>query len=83
MRPGIRLPPLRPALPLSRPADRATARILKYATLRNWPRTQDEDLPESVTIRVVSEGVRACALDPGTAQALWQKSEEMVGETFA
>jgi NAD(P)-dependent dehydrogenase (short-subunit alcohol dehydrogenase family) len=40
-------------------------------------------VPESVTIGVVSEGVRAYALDPGTAQALWQKSEEMVGESFA
>jgi NAD(P)-dependent dehydrogenase (short-subunit alcohol dehydrogenase family) len=38
---------------------------------------------ESETIGVMSEGVRAYALDPGTAQALWQKSEEMVGESFA
>ena len=28
------------------------------------------------------EGVRAYALDPDTAKALWAKSEEMVGETF-
>ena len=28
-------------------------------------------------------GVRAYALDPDTAKALWAKSEEMVGETFA
>jgi NAD(P)-dependent dehydrogenase (short-subunit alcohol dehydrogenase family) len=40
-------------------------------------------VPESETIGVVSEGVRGYALDPGTAQALWQKSEEMVGESFA
>jgi NAD(P)-dependent dehydrogenase (short-subunit alcohol dehydrogenase family) len=38
---------------------------------------------DNVTIGVVSEGVRGYALDPGTAQALWQKSEEMVGESFA
>jgi NAD(P)-dependent dehydrogenase (short-subunit alcohol dehydrogenase family) len=38
---------------------------------------------DNVTISPVSEGVRAYALDPGAAQALWQKSEEMVGETFA
>ena len=29
-----------------------------------------------------SEGVRAYALDPKNAQALWKKSEEMVGESF-
>jgi NAD(P)-dependent dehydrogenase (short-subunit alcohol dehydrogenase family) len=40
-------------------------------------------VPESETIGVMSEGVRAYALDPATAQALWQKSEEMVGESFA
>jgi NAD(P)-dependent dehydrogenase (short-subunit alcohol dehydrogenase family) len=40
-------------------------------------------VPESVTIGVASEGVRGYALDPATAQALWQKSEEMVGESFA
>lgn len=28
------------------------------------------------------EGVRAYALDPVTAEALWKKSEEMVGESF-
>jgi NAD(P)-dependent dehydrogenase (short-subunit alcohol dehydrogenase family) len=38
---------------------------------------------DNVAISPVSEGVRAYALDPGTAQALWQKSEEMVGESFA
>ena len=38
---------------------------------------------DDVTISAVSEGVRAYALDPATAQALWQKSEEMVGESFA
>jgi NAD(P)-dependent dehydrogenase (short-subunit alcohol dehydrogenase family) len=34
-------------------------------------------------ISPVSEGVRAYALDPANAQALWAKSEEMVGERFA
>jgi NAD(P)-dependent dehydrogenase (short-subunit alcohol dehydrogenase family) len=37
---------------------------------------------DNVTISAVSEGVRGYALDPATAQALWQKSEEMVGESF-
>jgi NAD(P)-dependent dehydrogenase (short-subunit alcohol dehydrogenase family) len=31
---------------------------------------------------MVSEGVRAYALDPENARALWVKSEEMVGESF-
>jgi hypothetical protein len=31
---------------------------------------------------VVSEGVRAYAVDPSNAEALWKKSEEMVGESF-
>jgi NAD(P)-dependent dehydrogenase (short-subunit alcohol dehydrogenase family) len=31
---------------------------------------------------MVSEGVRAYALDPENARALWAKSEEMVGESF-
>jgi len=29
-----------------------------------------------------AEGVRGYALDPGNAEALWSKSEEMVGESF-
>jgi NAD(P)-dependent dehydrogenase (short-subunit alcohol dehydrogenase family) len=33
-------------------------------------------------ISPVSEGVRAYALDPDRAKALWTKSEEMVGERF-
>jgi len=37
---------------------------------------------EDAPISVISEGVRAYALDPGNAEALWKKSEEMVGETF-
>ena len=39
-------------------------------------------VPDSVTISGVSEGVRGYALDPKNAQALWKKSEEMVGESF-
>jgi NAD(P)-dependent dehydrogenase (short-subunit alcohol dehydrogenase family) len=34
-------------------------------------------------INVSSGGVRAYALDPERAKALWKKSEEMVGEAFA
>jgi NAD(P)-dependent dehydrogenase (short-subunit alcohol dehydrogenase family) len=30
----------------------------------------------------ISEGVRAYAVDPNNAEALWKKSEEMVGEKF-
>jgi NAD(P)-dependent dehydrogenase (short-subunit alcohol dehydrogenase family) len=37
---------------------------------------------DNVPITGVSEGVRAYALDPATAEALWKKSEELVGETF-
>lgn len=33
-------------------------------------------------ISPVSEGVRAYALDPENARALWARSEELVGETF-
>ena len=38
------------------------------------------ELQESADIRA---GVRAYALDPERAKALWAKSEEMVGETFS
>jgi NAD(P)-dependent dehydrogenase (short-subunit alcohol dehydrogenase family) len=37
---------------------------------------------DDVTISVTSEGVRGYALDPGAAEALWKKSEELVGESF-
>ena len=37
---------------------------------------------DSVAISGVSEGVRGYALDPVNAEALWKKSEEMVGEKF-
>lgn len=39
-------------------------------------------VPDDATITAISEGVRAYALDPTTAEALWKKSEEMVGESF-
>jgi NAD(P)-dependent dehydrogenase (short-subunit alcohol dehydrogenase family) len=39
-------------------------------------------VPENVTISAISEGVRAYALDPNTAEALWKMSEELVGERF-
>ncbi len=39
-------------------------------------------VPENVTISGGSEGVRAYALDPNSAEALWNKSEELVGERF-
>jgi NAD(P)-dependent dehydrogenase (short-subunit alcohol dehydrogenase family) len=42
-----------------------------------------EIVADSVTISGVSEGVRGYALDPNGAEALWKKSEEMVGESFS
>ena len=39
-------------------------------------------VPEDVAISPIHEGVRAYALDSSAAQALWKKSEEMVGESF-
>jgi DNA-binding winged helix-turn-helix (wHTH) protein len=35
-----------------------------------------------VTISAISQGERGHALDPSNAEALWKKSEEMVGEVF-
>jgi NAD(P)-dependent dehydrogenase (short-subunit alcohol dehydrogenase family) len=37
---------------------------------------------EDATISAISEGVRGYALDPNAAEALWKKSEELVGESF-
>jgi NAD(P)-dependent dehydrogenase (short-subunit alcohol dehydrogenase family) len=37
---------------------------------------------DSVPITGVSDGVRGYALDPKNAEALWKKSEELVGESF-
>jgi NAD(P)-dependent dehydrogenase (short-subunit alcohol dehydrogenase family) len=39
-------------------------------------------VPDHVTISAISEGVRGYALDPKNAEALWKKSEELVGERF-
>src|SRR5437899_9605344 len=39
-------------------------------------------VPDDAPLTAVSEGVRGYALDPKNAEALWKKSEEMVGETF-
>jgi NAD(P)-dependent dehydrogenase (short-subunit alcohol dehydrogenase family) len=39
-------------------------------------------VPDDVTISAVSEGVRGYALDPNAAEALWKKSEELIGESF-
>ena len=39
-------------------------------------------VPDDVTISAISEGVRGYALDSNTAEALWKKSEELVGESF-
>src|SRR5271170_4021209 len=41
-----------------------------------------EIVADSVTISGVSEGVRGYALDANNAEALWKKSEELVGESF-
>jgi NAD(P)-dependent dehydrogenase (short-subunit alcohol dehydrogenase family) len=37
---------------------------------------------DNANIASVSEGVRAYALDPANAEALWKKSEQLVGESF-
>ena len=37
---------------------------------------------DDVPISPITEGVRGYALDPGNAEALWKKSEELVGESF-
>jgi hypothetical protein len=39
-------------------------------------------VPDDVVISGISEGVRGYALDPHNAEALWNKSEELVGESF-
>jgi len=40
-------------------------------------------VPEDIAISPISEGVRAYELDLNAAEALWKKSEEMVGESFS
>jgi NAD(P)-dependent dehydrogenase (short-subunit alcohol dehydrogenase family) len=39
-------------------------------------------VPDDATITPISEGVRGYALDPKNAEALWKRSEELVGESF-
>ena len=39
-------------------------------------------VPDSVPIDAITEGVCQYALDPRNAEALWKKSEELVGESF-
>jgi hypothetical protein len=41
-----------------------------------------EAVEDSAAISGVSEGVRGYALDPNNAEALWKKSEDIVGERF-
>jgi NAD(P)-dependent dehydrogenase (short-subunit alcohol dehydrogenase family) len=41
-----------------------------------------EVVADDVVITPISEGVRGYALDAASADALWRKSEEMVGESF-
>ncbi len=41
-----------------------------------------EIVPDDAIISPVSEGVRAYALDLNRAEALWKKSEQLVGESF-
>jgi NAD(P)-dependent dehydrogenase (short-subunit alcohol dehydrogenase family) len=43
----------------------------------------DSIVSDDKAIGLMAEGVRGYALDPANAAALWKKSEEMVGETFA
>jgi len=57
------------------PADEIGARYCENCHVGNI-------VPEDVAVTVVSEGVRAYAVDPTNAEALWKKSEEMVGESF-
>jgi hypothetical protein len=37
-------------------------------------------VPDEVPVTAMTEGVRGYAVDPKSAEALWKKSEEMVGE---
>jgi NAD(P)-dependent dehydrogenase (short-subunit alcohol dehydrogenase family) len=39
-------------------------------------------VPDNVPMDAIIEGVLGYALDPSTAEALWKKSEELVGESF-
>jgi NAD(P)-dependent dehydrogenase (short-subunit alcohol dehydrogenase family) len=39
-------------------------------------------IPKEIPVGAMTEGVREYALDAKTAEALWKKSEEMLGESF-
>jgi NAD(P)-dependent dehydrogenase (short-subunit alcohol dehydrogenase family) len=39
-------------------------------------------VPDDLPRNAMTEGVRGYALDPNAAEALWKKSEELVGESF-
>jgi hypothetical protein len=39
-------------------------------------------VPDNVAVNAMHEGVLGYALDAKNAEALWKKSEEMVGESF-
>ena len=41
-----------------------------------------EVVSNEITLGLLNEGVRGYALDPKNADALWEKSEELVGESF-
>jgi NAD(P)-dependent dehydrogenase (short-subunit alcohol dehydrogenase family) len=57
------------------PADEIGARYCENCHVGNI-------VPEDAALTVVSEGVRAYAVDPTNAEALWKKTEELVGESF-
>jgi NAD(P)-dependent dehydrogenase (short-subunit alcohol dehydrogenase family) len=57
------------------PADEVAARYCENCHVSSI-------LSDDTVSLITSEGVRSYALDPANAQALWKKSEEMVGETF-
>jgi hypothetical protein len=40
-------------------------------------------VPDNLAVNPISGAVREYALDPQTAEALWKKSEELVGESFS
>jgi hypothetical protein len=39
-------------------------------------------VPDNAPANAMTDGVRTYAVDPNSAEALWKKSEEMVGESF-
>src|ERR1700727_1573375 len=57
------------------PADEVGARYCENCDV-------GKKMADDATITAVSEGVRGYALDPKNAEALWKKSEELVGESF-